>query len=157
VDTAKNTKQDTQQSRRRFSAVLTALIPAIAARMATSQELSKRLLSKAYKFDDLPVKVNGVNKSRAVFDGENHSGFPLEVHVTELAADSSPHEPHRHVHEEMFFLQMGLLDWTVNGVTTRITPGSVCFVNSNDLHGVHNPGPGKAQYCVTAFGPKAKA
>ena len=130
------------------------LFPALAA-PAIAQNQSKRLLSKAYKFEDLPVKVNGQNKSRAVFDGVNHSGFPIEVHVTELAADSSPHEPHRHVHEEMFFLQTGRLDWTVNGVTTRLTPGSVCYVNSNELHGVHNPGPDKAQYCVTAFGAKS--
>jgi mannose-6-phosphate isomerase-like protein (cupin superfamily) len=143
---------DTNPSRRTFSA----LIPAVlAAHTAMAQESSKRLPSKAFKFEDLPVKVNGANKSRAVFDGETHSGFPIEVHVTELAPDSSPHAPHRHVHEEMFFLQTGILDSTVNGVTTRLTPGSICYVNSNELHGVHNPGPGRAQYCVTAFGTKS--
>jgi mannose-6-phosphate isomerase-like protein (cupin superfamily) len=132
------------------------LLSALGARNAMAQsEGSKRLPSKAIKFEDLPTKVNGVNKSHAVFDGETHSGFPIEVHITELAADSSPHAPHRHVHEEMFFLQMGRLDCTVNGVATRLTPGSINYVNSNELHSVHNPGPDKAQYCVIAFGAKS--
>ncbi len=72
--------------------------------------------------------------------------------MTELPAGESPHPPHRHVHEEMFSLQSGVLNATVNGVTTRLTPGSVFFARSNDEHGVVNPGPGTAVYCVTAFG-----
>ncbi len=111
------------------------------------------LESKAFVFEAMPVKTsaNG-SKSHAVFDGLTHSGFRIDVHVTELPAGESPHPPHRHVHEEMFSLQSGDLDATVNGVTTRLTAGSVFFAHSNDEHGVLNPGPGTAVYCVTAFG-----
>jgi len=62
---------------------------------------SKRLPSKAIKFEDMAVKVSGGNKTRAILDGETHSGFPIEVHETELPAGGSPHAPHQHVHEEM--------------------------------------------------------
>jgi quercetin dioxygenase-like cupin family protein len=135
------------------------MLPALAAPLAMAQQdSSKRLPTKLLKFEDLPVRAsgaNGENKSHAILDGETHTGFPIEVHSTELAPGSSPHAPHRHVHEEMFFLQIGVLESTVNGVTKRLTPGSVCYVNSNELHGVLNPGPDKAQYFVVAFGPKS--
>src|SRR5262249_36580778 len=101
------------------------------------------------------VKINGLNKSHAVLDGETHSGIPLEVHVTELAAGQSPHPPHHHVHEEMFMLQVGIVDVTVNGVTKRLTPGSIGYVNSNDEHGIHKPGPDRAEYFVIALGAKS--
>jgi quercetin dioxygenase-like cupin family protein len=139
-------------SRRSFSTLLSAMA---AGTVAAQPEQSKRLPSKMMKFEDLPVKVNGPNKSHAVLDGETHTGFPIEVHVTELAAGQSPHPPHRHVHEEMFMLQTGLLDATVNGVTKRLTPGSVCYINSNEEHGIRNPGPAPAEYFVIALGAKS--
>jgi len=139
-------------SRRTFSALLPG---AVAATAVAQREQSKRLPSKMLKFEDLPVKMTGPNKTHAVLDGETHSGFPVEVHVTELAAGQSPHPPHHHVHEEMFMLQAGSVDATVNGVTKRLTPGSVCYINSNEEHGIHNPGPDRAEYFVVALGAKA--
>jgi quercetin dioxygenase-like cupin family protein len=133
---------------------LAALLSAAAAGSAMSQP-SKRLPSTAFRFEDMPVKTNGPAKTHAILDGETHSGFPLEVHETELAAGGSPHAPHQHVHEEMFLTQDGLLDVTVNGNTTRLTPGSVFYVNSNELHGVKNPGPNGNRYFVVALGAKS--
>jgi quercetin dioxygenase-like cupin family protein len=131
------------------------LAPALVASSLPAQDPSKRLPSKAYRFEDLPVKVNPTNRSHAVLDGETHSGFPVEVHVTELPAGQSPHPPHQHIHEEMFMIQAGVLEATVNGKKTRLTPGSVCYINSNDLHGVYNPGPDRAEYFVIALGAKS--
>lgn len=142
---------------------LAMLLPAVAAGAARSQAQSstargggapKPLPSQAIKFEDMPVKVSGLNKTRAILDGETHSGFPVEVHETELPVGGSPHPPHQHVSEEMFLIQDGLLDVTVNGNTSRLTPGSVFYVNSNDLHGVRNPGPKGARYFVIALGAK---
>src|SRR5271156_4015132 len=116
-----------EPSRRTFALLLSA-----AARLS-AQEASKRLPSKAFPFESLPVKLNATNKSHAVLDGETHSGFPIEVHVTELPAGGSPHPPHQHVHEEMMLLQAGTLEATVNGQTHVLKPGSVFYVNSNDV------------------------
>ena len=126
------------------------LLPALAA--ASGQAQPKALPSKAYKYEDLPVKVNGENQSRQVFTGETHSGFPVDLHITELGAGQAPHEPHKHVHEELLMLQTGVLDATITGKTTRVTAGSVVYLASNDLHGWRNPGPGTAQYFVIALG-----
>jgi mannose-6-phosphate isomerase-like protein (cupin superfamily) len=132
------------------------MLPAlVAAQSAPAQSKDKPTLpSKAYRFEDLPVKVNGENRSRAVFDGKNHAGIPLELHITELGPGQAPHAPHRHVHEEIVMLQTGLLDVTIEGTVTHVTAGSVVYANSNDLHGWKNPGPEPARYFVIAIGPK---
>jgi quercetin dioxygenase-like cupin family protein len=134
---------------------LAAMLPALAAAQTAPPKPKPTLASKAYKFEDLPVKVNGENKSRAVFDGKNHSGFPVDIHITELGPGQAPHAPHSHVHEEVVMLQYGLLDVTILGKTTRVTPGSVVYVNSNEEHGWKNPGPERAQYFVMAIGREA--
>ena len=126
------------------------LLPALAA--ATGRAQQRALPSKAFKYADLPVRGNGPNKSRAVMNGETHSGFPIELHITELGPGQAPHPPHRHVHEELLMLQSGMLDATILGQTTRVTAGSVVYLASNDLHGWRNPGPDPAQYFVLSLG-----
>ncbi|HEV3196508.1 MAG TPA: cupin domain-containing protein [Bryobacteraceae bacterium] len=126
------------------------ILPALAA-TASAQE-NKTLPSKAFKYEDLPVKINGQNKSRAVLKGETHSGFPIELHMTELGAGQAPHPPHKHVHEELLMLQQGTLDITIQGQASQVTAGSIVYLASNDEHGWRNPGPGTAQYFVIALG-----
>jgi mannose-6-phosphate isomerase-like protein (cupin superfamily) len=103
-------------------------------------------------YSDLPVKQNGQTESRPILDGALHTGERLEVHETILAPGSEPHPPHRHEHEELFLLMKGNVAVTIEGKTTVIGPGSAAFIHSNELHGVRNPGPEKAQYFVVATG-----
>ena len=103
-------------------------------------------------YSELPVKKNGLSESRSILDGLPHAGVHLEVHETTLAPGDSPHPPHRHEHEELFLLIKGSVAVTIEGKTTVIGPGSAAFVHSNELHGVHNPGPERAQYFVVATG-----
>ena len=49
-------------------------------------------------------------------------------------------------------LKNGVLDVTINGVTTRVGPGSVVLAGSNDLHGWKNPGPERAEYFIVELG-----
>jgi quercetin dioxygenase-like cupin family protein len=49
-------------------------------------------------------------------------------------------------------LQTGTLQVTIEGKVTRVTAGSVVYVNSNEEHGWMNPGPKPAQYFVMAIG-----
>ena len=126
------------------------LLPALA--VASGRAQQKALPSKAFKYEDLPVRGNGPNQSRAVMNGTTHSGFPIELHISELGPGQSPHPPHQHVHEELLMLKSGVLDATILGETTRVTAGSVVYLASNDLHGWRNPGPDPAQYFVIALG-----
>jgi quercetin dioxygenase-like cupin family protein len=136
---------------------LAALVPALAAAQAPAPQKKDKavLTSKAYKYDEMAVKQNGDNNQRAVFDGKNHSGFGVELHITELGPGKAPHAPHRHVNEEALMLRSGQLDVTIEGVTTRVPAGSVVYVNSNEVHGWVNPGPERAQYFVIALGKEA--
>ncbi len=127
---------------------LALLIPALAA----AQQLPKGLPSRVFKYDDLPVRVNGENKSRAVMKGETHSGFQIELHMTELGPGQAPHPPHKHVHEELLMLKDGSLDVTISGQVTHVSAGSIVYVASNEVHGWRNPGTGPAQYFVIALG-----
>lgn len=129
------------------------LLPALAA--VGSKAQAAALPSKAYKFDELPVKASGtgnVNRTRSILTGKLHSGFALEAHETELPPGGAPHPPHRHVHEEMFVVLEGSVNFMVNDVTTRLSPGSAGFAASNDFHGIANGGDARCRYVVFAFG-----
>lgn len=128
------------------------LLPALAAASAQAQQDGKILPARAYKYEDLPVKVNKTSRGRAILNGETHSGFPIEMHQTELDPGQAPHPPHKHVHEEVFMLREGTVDITISGKTTRLGPGSAAYVASNELHGLVNSGSTPAQYFVIALG-----
>lgn len=134
---------------------LAVLVPALAAAQQTKPPKTK-IASKAYVYESLPVKesANG-NRSRAVFDGLTHSGFPVDLHMTELAPGQAPHAPHRHAHEEIVMVRSGSLDVMIEGKTTRVTPGSVVYVASNEFHGWKNAGTDRAEYFVIALGREA--
>jgi len=127
------------------------LLPAFAAATVTTSQTSA-LPSKTYAFDDLPVRSNGANKTRAVLDGNTHKGFPVEMHITELAPGLPPHPPHRHAHEEMIMIREGMLEVTIAGHITKLGPGSVAYVASFEEHGWRNAGTTRAQYFVLALG-----
>jgi mannose-6-phosphate isomerase-like protein (cupin superfamily) len=133
---------------------LSLLIPALAAAANAAAQDEKAIPGKAWRFEDLPVKENGQNKSRAVFDGATHSGFPVELHMTSLAAGQMPHPPHRHPNEEVMMVRSGVLDATYGGRTSRLTAGSVVYMASMVEHGLKNPGPEVAEYFVMALGDK---
>jgi len=127
------------------------LLPALAvASVATAQ--TPALPSKTYAFDDLPIRTNGLNKTRAVLDGTTHGGYPVEMHITELAPGLAPHPPHHHAHEEMIMIREGTLEVTISGTSKKLGPGSVAYVASNEEHGWRNVGTTRAQYFVLALG-----
>jgi mannose-6-phosphate isomerase-like protein (cupin superfamily) len=126
------------------------LLPALAAAGAAAQ--SPALPSKALLFEDLPVRANGPNKSRALMKGDTHSGYPIEMHMTELGPGMAPHPPHHHLHEEAIFIHQGTLEVTSVGKSVKLGPGSVAYVASNEEHGWKNVGSGPALYLVLELG-----
>jgi len=139
-------------SRRAFVLAMSGLA-AQAAAQETGSDSTRTLLSKTYSYAGLPVRVNGPNSSRRVFNGELHSGFAVEMHETELDAGLAPHPPHRHEHEEIVIVNQGTLDVMIAGKSTKLGPGSVAFIGSNDEHGWRNVGATKARYFLIAVGP----
>ena len=129
---------------------LSLLLPALAAGAGTAQAAA--MPSRTFRFEDLPVRSNGPNKSRAIFNGETHRAYPIELHMTELAPGEMPHAPHHHVHEEMVLLHQGTLEVTISGRSVKLGPGSVAYVASGEEHGWRNVGSTPALYFVCAMG-----
>ena len=133
---------------------LSMILPALAATLpvAALADDKKMLETQAFDYPDLPVKTNGQNHSRAVFDWQTHTGYPVELHMTELGPGQVPHAPHHHSHEEVMMLRKGVLDATYGGKTVHLTAGSVIYMASNVEHQWRNPGPEPAEYFVIALG-----
>jgi ketosteroid isomerase-like protein/quercetin dioxygenase-like cupin family protein len=72
----------------------------------------------------------------------------LQMHVTWLPAGQTTHAPHTHPNEEVIVVREGTLDAFQNGKTTRVGPGSVLFMGSNEPHNVVNVGDTTAVYHV---------
>ena len=130
-----------------------ALLPVLIADNQAEQQASLR--STMYPFKQLPVHTSATAAIRAVLKGKLATGESLEVHETTLAPGGAPHPPHRHPHSEMWLVHEGTVEISVNNTSTRLGPGSVGFVGSNDEHGIKNVGETPATYFVVAIGPGA--
>jgi quercetin dioxygenase-like cupin family protein len=128
------------------------LLPALAASGLPAR--AAKLPSKVYRYSDLEVRTNAENqnKQRSIFDGATHTGFSVEMHETELAPGMMPHASHHHLHEELLVLREGTVEVTIEGKTSRLEPGSVAYVASNEEHGWRNVGTGPARYFIFALG-----
>lgn len=134
--------------REQLSAAL--LFPSFAAFAADKQKLPSMMLD----YEKLAVRTNAQNgnKSRSIFDGLTHTGSGIEIHETDLAPGQMPHAAHHHAHEEMVLIREGTLEVTISGKSSRLGPGSVAYVASNEEHGWKNVGEGRAKYFVIAVG-----
>jgi mannose-6-phosphate isomerase-like protein (cupin superfamily) len=130
---------------------LAVLIPALAAGLPMAAQ-TPVLPTKGYSYEELPVKTNGVNHSRAVLKGATHTGFPIELHMTELGPHAGPHPPHKHVHEELLMIRRGTLEVTMQGKTANYGAGAVVYLASGDEHGWKNAGTDPVEYFVLALG-----
>ena len=130
---------------------LSLLLPALAGSGTAAAE-DKVLASNMYAFEDLPVKQNGKNRSRAVLDGLTHKGFRIELHHTELAPGEAPHAPHQHEREELLMIREGTLEVTILGKSKKMGAGSIVLVASNEMPGWRNVGATQAHYVVMALG-----
>jgi len=72
----------------------------------------------------------------------------LEMHITWLPPGQTTHAPHTHPNEEVIVIREGTLEAFQNGKLTRIGPGGVLFMASNQPHNVVNVGDGTAVYHV---------
>lgn len=136
------------------SALSGALVPILLGAKDSDQKTAG-LPSTMYAYDKLPVQTSNGAEFRAVLKGKLATGESLEVHETTLPPGGAPHPPHHHQHSEMWLIREGTVELMVNGTRTRLGPGSVGFVHSNDEHGISNPGSTPATYFVVAIGPGA--
>jgi quercetin dioxygenase-like cupin family protein len=149
-------KEKTMSVTRRelFSMLPVMLIPPILTSEASAEQ-GRPMPSAMYPFEKLPVRTPNNAQIRDVLKGKLATGESLEVHETTLVPGGAPHPPHRHAHSEMWLIRVGTVEITVNGTSSRLGPGSIGFVESNDEHGIKNVGTTPATYFVVAIGPGA--
>ncbi len=78
----------------------------------------------------------------------------LEVHETTLKPGALSHAPHRHAHEEVVYVESGLVDLYLGGKVTQAKAGAVVFLASNEWHAMRNAGSGDARYLVVRIDAK---
>ncbi len=135
------------------------LFPAMLAGAASAQNQGENvveklpvLTTKAYVYDELPVRENGKNRSRAMFTAKTHTGFKMESHQSDIAPGEVNHPPHRHLREEMMLVREGIMELTISGKPYRLGPGDVGVIGSNELHNARNVGTTRAQYFIVNIG-----
>jgi quercetin dioxygenase-like cupin family protein len=133
-----------------------AALPAFLALSNLAAQEKTTIQSKIYQFDELTARTSGSVTIRNIVSGQIFEGCQISLHESDLAPHSIPHQPHRHLHEEMVLVLEGTLEFTINGVPTRAGSGSILFAGSNDLHGIRNPEETHAKYFVFALGPENK-
>jgi len=124
---------------------LTASAPAEGAAKAA---VPGKLGSMVYDWEKLAVEKNDKGERRQLMKSATTTMNSFECHVTTLNPGESPHPAHQHPDEELIVVKEGLLQATINGVTTRGGPGSIFFYASNVLHGMKNVGTTPATYFV---------
>lgn len=100
------------------------------------------------KMESRPTKVGAV---RQVVQAPTPTLDELECHITTLNPGQSPHDPHKHVDEELILVKEGTVESLVNGQRRRATAGSVIFQSSNQLHAIRNVGDTPATYFVVKW------
>ncbi|HWA27715.1 MAG TPA: cupin domain-containing protein [Lacunisphaera sp.] len=125
--------------------------------LLAAAEEKPRISSKVYTWDSLAVKPTGVGERRDVADNPTPTLRTFECHISTLNPNQASHPPHTHPQEELIILRDGTLDVHINGVVTRVGPGSLFFFASNDPHNVRNVGDKPATYFVFNFATAATA
>ncbi|HEX2861510.1 MAG TPA: cupin domain-containing protein [Lacunisphaera sp.] len=109
------------------------------------------LPSTVFTWESLGVKSSGVGERRDVARNPTATLREFECHISTLNPNLASHPPHTHPQEELIILRDGELDVHINGVNTRVGPGSLFFFAANDPHAVRNPGDKPATYFVFNF------
>ena len=84
--------------------------PAPAAAAENLIEKLPVMKTKAFLYNEIPVTVNGKNKSRRMFTAKTHTGFKMESHQSDIAPGEVNHPPHQHLREEMMLVRLGTED-----------------------------------------------
>jgi len=118
------------------------------------------MTSTAVDWNSMTAKATNVGEVRQVFRNPTLTLEELECHVTTVKPHMASHPPHQHPQEEMVIIKEGTIEVLLNGEWKKVSPGSVAFFSSNQMHGLRNVGDTPATYFVinvkTAATPKAQ-
>jgi len=94
--------------------------------------------SVVFDWAQLPVIPTPRGERRDFVDAPSATFRNLECHATTLNGGEIAHAPHRHPDEELVLVKEGELAITLNDETRTVGAGSLCFIASQDQHGLRN-------------------
>ena len=115
--------------------------------------LKQTMHSTVFEWTTADTKPNNWGAVRQVVRNPTPTLDELEIHISTLNVGQSPHEPHKHVHEELLIVKEGTLETFQSGETRRVGPGGIIFQASNEQHNVKNVGEAPAVYYVIGWTP----
>jgi quercetin dioxygenase-like cupin family protein len=104
------------------------------------------LTSRVVDCDSIPDPPKGGH--REVLDSPTVTFERLESHISTLKPGANTTPRNRDPGDELFFLKTGVLEVTLNGVSSRIGPGSFYYVAPNDERTMRNIGTEPCSYQV---------
>ncbi|MGD1086575.1 MAG: cupin domain-containing protein [Verrucomicrobiota bacterium] len=126
----------------------TDLVQTVPDKPAAEQAAPGKLPSKVIDCNSLPVTVTRTGSTINILDSATLTFQSLGSHITTLNAGQSTRSEMVDSGDEVFILKSGLLEATVNGVTSRIKEGSVFYCAPNDKRTFRNIGATPAAYQV---------
>jgi (S)-ureidoglycine aminohydrolase len=97
-------------------------------------------------WSEIKYKEHSKGGRRDVFDRPTAMCEDFEMHVTNLNENTSSHDPHTHVVEEIILMVQGSISMHIDGNETEAGKGDFAFVDSNVPHAPTNIGSGQAIY-----------
>lgn len=114
--------------------------------MVFSQQMEK-LNTKAYDWNELPVKKTKSGEKRQIFKGYTETLSYFSVHVTTLNPGVEPHgSVIRPDMEELIIVKEGKVLHRINEETKILGPGSVILASPGDDHEISNAGDTPVSY-----------
>jgi quercetin dioxygenase-like cupin family protein len=126
----------------------TDLVQTVPDEPAAQQAVPGKLPSSIIDCNSLPATTTTTGSTVNVVDSPTLTFLRLASHITTLNAGQSTRADMVDPGDELFVLKSGRLEATVNGVTSRLTEGSLFYCAPNDKRTFKNIGPTPASYQV---------
>jgi quercetin dioxygenase-like cupin family protein len=109
--------------------------------------------SRVFKASEMPVRkmANG-GESHDVVRGKLATGEVVALHGSMQPAGTVPNPAHVIQHTEVFLVQAGTIEVTLEGKAQRLKAGDIVLIAKGTMHQVKNVGDDAAQYMIVAIG-----
>ena len=131
-------------TRRDIAIVVVTFVITVSAVAVNSQ--TSVMTSTSVDWNSMTARTTNVGEVRQVFRNPTLTLEELECHITTVKPQMASHAPHQHPNEEMVIIKEGTVEVLINGEWKKVSPGSVVFFSSNQLHGLRNIGDTPATY-----------
>jgi quercetin dioxygenase-like cupin family protein len=121
----------------------------VSSKPASEQAVAGKLASSVIDCKSLPVKQTPAGSLVGVLREPTLTFPELESHITTLNPGQSTAIDIVDPGDEFLLIKTGIVEMSVNGITTRMSPGAVAYWAPNDKRTLRNVGPVPTSYEVT--------